>query len=169
MASAVAVADRSVEEVPVVIGKSLGRIKSLGHKKRDTVGQPLAEEDRHTIARAVDAAEKFCGLQMLVYLGKTGSDTRQSAIALLQRQGYDTVPGVLVLVEPTQRRIEIVTSESAKARVSDETASDAIREMRPHLSEGNWVRALQVALGQIAQAAGAGEENPDEELPDFLE
>lgn len=131
-------------------------------------GKPLTRRQRDRIARAVEHAEAWTGLEICVYLGPTDGDPRSRAEALLTELGLAARPSVLLLAAPDVRRIEIVTSEPAARRVSDHAARMALLAMSASLGVGDVAGGVTEAVRLIAQAAGRGERTgPD--LPDVVD
>jgi hypothetical protein len=134
----------SAEEVPAVAGRRHRRVRA-----------------------AVDAAENLTGLQFAIYLGPSPGDPRELAERLFAGAGE---PAVLVVVATTARRVEILTAEAVRARVSDEACAEAIELMRPFLAKRAWDRALLTCLDRLVAAAGPGAPMPGAiELPDVFD
>ena len=122
---------------------------------------------RRRVRKAVDTAEEVTGLQFAIYLGPTPGDPRELAERLFEGAGE---PSVLVVVATTAHRVEILTAESVRSRVTDEACAEAIELMRPFLAKRAWDRALIVCLEQLVAAAGPGAPTPGAvELPDLFD
>ena len=134
---------------------------------RVVTGKPLTARQRRRIARAVETAERCCGLQMCVYLGPTDDNPRAYAERLLAESGAVDRPAVLVLVTPQRRHFEIVTSPAARSRVSDDACAIAGVSMSASFAVGDVTGGIAEGVRLIAQYAGAGVES-GEELPDVL-
>ena len=130
-------------------------------------GDRLSRADRRRLARLVHDAETKTGLQLAVYVGPTEADPAAHAERLLHESGAAAVPGVLVLVAPAVRRIEVRTSAAARERVPDAAAERAIAAMAPGLAAGDLVGGISAGLAVIVEAAGAGVAGGPE-LPDVL-
>jgi uncharacterized membrane protein YgcG len=119
------------------------------------------------IARTVDHAEERTGLQFCVYLGPAGQDDAHArALSLFQQ----AKPDVLLLVAPDQHRVEIVTAENVRDRVSDAACEHAIAVMRPLLRRADYEWAIVAGVEDLAQVAGRGRAAPDAvELPDLID
>lgn len=116
---------------------------------------------------AVDAAEEVTGLQFAIYLGPTPGDPRELAERLFEGAGE---PSVLVVVATTAHRVEILTAEAVRSRVTDEACAEAIELMRPFLAKQAWDRALLIGLERLVAAAGPGAPMPGAvELPDVFD
>lgn len=131
-------------------------------------GKPLTARQRARIARAVDAAENWTGLQFCVYLGPVEDDPRASANALMDGLGLSGRPAALLLVAPESRRLEIVTSPAAAKRIPDHAARLAALAMAASFGVGDVAGGVTEGVRLLAQAAGPGEA-AGAELPDLLD
>jgi uncharacterized membrane protein len=131
---------------------------------------PLSPRQLRRIARDVDRAEELTGLQFAVYLGPTSDDYRAEAAAMLADLGHTDVPAVLLVVAPEQRRLEIVTSPAARARISDRHVALAAASMTASFAVGDVVGGVCVGVQMLARYAGppARDWQPEPELPDLL-
>jgi uncharacterized membrane protein YgcG len=128
----------------------------------------LTERQRRRIAKAVDRAERWTGLQFCVYLGPTETDPLDQAHALMAELGLTERPAVLILVAPESRRLEIVTSPLAAQRIDDHETRLAAIAMSASFGVGDVAGGITEAVRLLAQAAGAG--GPEgTELPDLLD
>ena len=132
----------------------------------------LTRHQHRVVTDAVAAAEERTGLQFCVYLGPTEDDARAHAERMFVDAGLHSRPAVLLLVAPPERRVEIVTAEAARARVSDEACRHAITGMADHFRIGRFAAGIAVGLSQLADAAGPGTAEPGEpgeQMPDLIE
>ena len=131
-------------------------------------GKPLNARQRARIARAVQAAEDWTGLEFCVYLGPADGDPRAHAEALMADLGLTEAPAVLLLVAPEERRLEIVTSPAAAQRISDHEAQLAAVSMSASFGVGDVAGGVAEGVRLLAQFAGRGE-RIGPELPDVLD
>jgi uncharacterized membrane protein YgcG len=130
-------------------------------------GKPLSRRQKAKIARAVDQAERWCGLQMVVYVGPGDDDMRAQAEGMLAENGLTSESAVLVLVAPTRRHFEIVTTDGARSRLSDQACAMAAVSMSASFAVGDVAGGIAEGVRLMAQYAGPGVESGDE-LPDVL-
>lgn len=130
--------------------------------------RPLSARQERRVERAVEEAERATGLQICVYVGPAGEDARAHAERLFVDAGLHTRPAVLVLVAPALRRVEVVTAQEGRGRVSDEAAQHAVDAMTARLGEGDVAGGLIAGVEAIAQAAGPGTSD-SEDVPDLLQ
>jgi uncharacterized membrane protein YgcG len=123
------------------------------------VGEAFTDEQRERIERARRSAEESSGLRFWVRVGNFSGDYRIEAERLLAnltetpRSG-----GVLILVGPGERRLEIMTTPGAKRRLSDATVGLAVLTMTSSFGVGDLVGGLVNGLRQLADAAGRAPE-----------
>lgn len=129
----------------------------------------LSADERDRLEVAVESAERISGLQFLVYLGSPKGDPHRAAEQMLVALGYASVPGVVLLVAPRKRHVEVVTSPAGRERVSDEACQRSVDIMLPAFRQRDWIAGLELGLASLAEEAGPGEEHPDDELPNLLE
>jgi uncharacterized membrane protein len=128
----------------------------------------LTERQRRRIARAVDRAEEWTGLQFCVYLGPTEDDPVAQAHALMDDLGLAERPAVLILVAPEARQLEIVTSPAAAERIENREARLAALSMSASFGVGDVAGGVAEGVRLLAQAAGQGRAT-GAELPDLLD
>ncbi len=136
---------------------------------RGDLPAPLTRRQRRVVERAVHEAEETTGLQFCVYLGDAEGDARAHAEALFVDAGLHTRPAVLLLVAPSQRRVEVVTAPDARPRLDDATCALAVGTMTRQFARGEIAGGIVAALDLLATAAGEGPAPPGtEELPDVV-
>jgi uncharacterized membrane protein YgcG len=110
-------------------------------------------------------------MQFCVYLGTIDDvDPRAEAEAMFVQSGLHARPSVLLVVDPKQRRVEIVTGERARRRIPDTDAAAALDAMTAAFRDGDLAGGVVAGVDRLATAAGFGErEAGDEELPDVLQ
>lgn len=96
-------------------------------------------------------------MQFCVYLGPVeGDDPRAFAEGMFTRAGLVERPGVLLLVAPTERSVEIVTSPEARQRVPDEQCEAAVARMVEDFKAGHIDRGIVHGIEYLAGVAGTG-------------
>ena len=117
----------------------------------------------------MDEAEETTGLQFCVYLGPAEGDPRARAEQLFVDAGLHARPAVLLLVDPRQRRVEIVTAPAVRDRVDDQACARAVDDMTPRFARRDFAGGIEAGLRHLVAAAGPGAAAPgDQELPDVL-
>lgn len=118
-------------------------------------GEAFSREQRERIERAVAAAEAQTGFRFWVRVGALGADPRidaETTLANLLPTGHDS--GVLLLVGPEERQLEIMTSPAAKRRIPDQATGLAALTMTSSFRVGDLVGGIINGLRQLADSAG---------------
>jgi uncharacterized membrane protein YgcG len=119
-------------------------------------GEGFSREQRERLARAQSAAEAQTGIRISVRIGEIDGDPALVAERLLANivsTPHD--PGVLILVSPGQRVVQILTTPGAKRRISDQAAGLAVLGMTSSFAVGDLVGGIVNGLRQLSDAAGA--------------
>ena len=137
---------------------------------RGGLRNPISGRQHRRIERSVDAAEELTGLQFAVYLGPTSDDSREHAEAMFASLGFHSLPAVLIVVAPDQRRLEIVTSNATQLRISDRHAALVAASMMASFAVGDVVGGVCLGLDMLARYAGPSPVGAllGAELPDVL-
>jgi hypothetical protein len=81
------------------------------------------------IRRAIGIAEKRTGLNWSVFVGDLGTDSRKEAEARHAELGPAAAKSVLIAVDPTAHRLEIVTGSEARRVLDDRSCALAAASM----------------------------------------
>ncbi|MGH4024317.1 MAG: DUF5130 family protein [Pseudonocardiaceae bacterium] len=130
-----------------------GRISAA---RRVTPVLPQLPFTRSQLARIEDAlagASRRTGLNVSVYLGDLGDDTRARAEDLLDSLGERAAGAVLVAVSPGQRVVEVVTGPEARRRLTDRDCKLAVMSMVASFEQGDLAAGLVNGLRMIADHA----------------
>jgi uncharacterized membrane protein YgcG len=120
-------------------------------------GLTLRQQER--IEQALERIRNENGLDVSVLVGDLELDAleqfRPAADKLHAALGEDRSPhGVLVVVAPGQRRVEIVTGTAIRRRVPDRVCALAVLSMTSAFAGGDLSGGIVDGLRQIADAAG---------------
>jgi hypothetical protein len=118
-------------------------------------GDGLRPEQRERVERARKQAEQETGMRFFVRIGPFSMEPRLEAERLLTNlidQPHDAA--VLILLGPEERRLEVMTTASAKRRLSDSAVGLAVLAMTSSFGVGDLVGGLMNGLRQLADAAG---------------
>jgi len=131
----------------------------------------LTPEAQARVAAAVAEAERHTGLELCVVVCKPGpASTRTQAEHAFRRLGLAARPGLLVMVLPRARKVEILTSDEARSRVSDLDCSTAVDAMVESFKAGGLAAGIEAGLAVSAFRAGRGDDAQGQaELPDVVE
>ena len=136
-------------------------LTTLDHPGGDTVmGQPnevaygpFATRQLLRLDEALRSADQQTGLTFSVYIGELDPPTRESA-EKLHKQIDDADHAVLIAVSPNQRKLEIVTGNEARKRISDRDAKLAGLSMAAAFAAGDLAGGILSGIDQLASHAG---------------
>jgi uncharacterized membrane protein YgcG len=111
----------------------------------------LTSNQTEAISRAVRQAREQTGLDFSVYIGAADGHVRPFAERLLVDSGAGA-SGVLVLVDPAGRQLEIVTGSQARKRIDDRSCALASLSMTTAFSGGDLAGGIVDGLRMLAQA-----------------
>ena len=136
-------------------------LTALDHPGGDTVvgeANPVADGPFSTrqllrLDEALRSADQQTGLTFSVYIGELDPPTRESA-EKLHKQIEDADHAVLIAVSPNQRKLEIVTGNEARKRISDRDAKLAGLSMAAAFAGGDLAGGILSGIDQLASHAG---------------
>jgi hypothetical protein len=114
---------------------------------------PFTTRQLLRLDEALRVADQQTGLTFSVYVGELEVPTREHAERLhKQIEGADRA--VLIAVSPNQRRLEIVTGNDARKRISDRDAKLAGLSMAASFAGGDLAGGVVSGIDQLASHAG---------------
>ncbi|OYO20940.1 DUF5130 domain-containing protein [Enemella dayhoffiae] len=111
-------------------------------------GGELSGTDSARLKEAVHRAETLSGLKFSLFLGDAEGDPRRHAQQLHARL-EDPADSVLVLCDPGQRALEIVTGVEARRTLTDGECRMAAASMQSNFIAGDLVGGLTHGLAQL--------------------
>lgn len=118
-------------------------------------GDGLKPDQRERIERARRQAEQATGMRFWVRIGPFSMDPRIEAERLLTNLIEEPhQAGVLILLGPEERRLEVMTTAAAKRRLPDQAVGLAILTMTSSFGVGDIVGGLLNGLRQLSDSAG---------------
>lgn len=115
-------------------------------------GDAFTPDQLSDLERAIRNAEASSGLHFSVYVGGADSETRPFALNLLN-QLDDPDHSVLVYVDPSGRRLEIVTGSAARRQLNDSQAGLAALTMQTSFAAGDLTGGLVRGVQQLGDHA----------------
>jgi uncharacterized membrane protein YgcG len=136
-------------------------LTELDHPGGDSIMQdtnpvsdgPFTVRQLLRLDQALRHADQQTGLTFSVYIGELETPTREHA-ERLQKQIEGPDRAVLVAVSPNQRRLEIVTGNEARKRISDRDAKLAGLSMSAAFAGGDLAGGVLSGIDQLASHAG---------------
>lgn len=130
-----------------------GRISAARRVTPVLPSLPFTRSQLASIEDALTDATRRTGLNVSVYLGDLGDDTRAGAEELLDSLGEQGTTAVLVAVSPGQRVVEVVTGPEARKRLTDRGCKLAVMSMVASFEQGDLGDGLVNGLRMIADQA----------------
>ena len=116
-------------------------------------GDGFTAGERAQIDRAIRDAETICRYEFSVYVGATEGDDPRAFARRLHAALVAPAKTVLVLVDPADRVLEVVTGEEARRELEDHEVRLALVEMQSQLAVGDLVGAIVRGVGTLAAHA----------------
>jgi hypothetical protein len=117
-------------------------------------GETFTVDQRRGIDRAIREAETGSGLAFCVRVGGVEGEPRAVATSLLQRMP-DPARSVVLVVDPSERAIEIVTGSIAQHSLSDSACGLAALAMQGSFQAGDMAGGLISGIRQLGEHARA--------------
>ena len=115
---------------------------------------PFTDAQSRDISRACTTATSETGLHFSVYVGPVEGEIRDHAERLHAALGPLAARGVLILVSPGDRQLEIVTGRDSSRRLSDRGCALAALSMTTSFAGGDLVGGIVTGLLMLGEAAG---------------
>ena len=116
---------------------------------------PVADGDftpaqRHEVDRAIRAAEQTCRYEFSVFVGKAEEESYLFAKRL---HAALTAPdrSILIMVDPLERLLEVVTGSEVRRHLRDEEVELAVLEMQSAFAAGDLVGGLKHGIAMLAE------------------
>ncbi len=117
-------------------------------------GDPLRSADRAALDETIRKAEQLARVEFSVFVGNAEGEPREFATSL-HATLVAPARSVLVMVDPTQRLLEVVTGSYVRRTLSDAEVELAIAAMQADLAAGDLVEALRRGITVLAEHARA--------------
>jgi uncharacterized membrane protein YgcG len=115
-------------------------------------GDGFSPAQRASIDKAIRDGETVCRYEFSVYVGPAEGDSRAFAMRLHEAL---VAPGrsVLVMVDPAQRVVEVVTGTEARRELEDHEVRLAIVEMQSQFALGDLCGGVVRGINMLASYA----------------
>jgi Domain of unknown function (DUF5130) len=114
---------------------------------------PFTTRQLLRLDEALRIADQSTGLTFSVYIGEFELPSREFATKLI-KQLENGDRAVLIAISPNQRKLEIVTGNEARKRISDRDAKLAGLSMAAAFAGGDLAGGVLAGIDQIASHAG---------------
>jgi uncharacterized membrane protein YgcG len=115
---------------------------------------PFTDGQVREISRACSTASSESGLHFSLYIGSVEGDIREHAERLHAALGGMASRGVLILLAPGDRQLEIVTGKESARRLADRACALAALSMTTSFAGGDLVGGILTGVRMLAEAAG---------------
>jgi hypothetical protein len=118
-------------------------------------GEAFTREQHERIERARRGAQSQTGIRFWLRVGEVDGNFRLAAehwLANLIDSPHDEA--VLLVVAPGARRVDVMTTQFAKRRITDQAAGLAVLTMTSAFAVGDLIGGIVNGLRQLSDAAG---------------
>lgn len=117
-------------------------------------GDPFSHGERFALDEAIRRAEQLCRYEFSVFVGRAEGSPREFARGL-HASLVAPARSILVMVDPAQRVVEVVTGAEVRRTLPDAEADLAVVAMRGDFAAGDLVGGLRRGLQLLAEHAKA--------------
>jgi uncharacterized membrane protein YgcG len=117
-------------------------------------GEAFTNNQISDIERVIATADSETALHFAVYVGGAEGDIRDAAEKQHARFGRAASRVVLIVVDPGDRLLEIVTGVESSRRLSDRACALAALSMTTSFAGGDLVGGILTGIRMLAEAAG---------------
>lgn len=118
-------------------------------------GEAFTREQHERLERSRRGAESQTGMSFWLRVGEIDGNSRLQAenwLTNLVDSTHDEA--VLILVAPGARRVDVMTTQYAKRRITDQAAGLAVLTMTSAFAVGDLIGGIVNGLRQLSDAAG---------------
>lgn len=134
---------------------SSGRVSAAKMLGTPSASGPFSPSQLARLDEDLMKASRASGLDISVYLGPLGSDSRAEAERMVRSLGARGDNAVLVAVSPGERVVELVTGATATHRLSQRKAKIVVMTMVATFKDGDLAGGLINGVRMIADEAGS--------------
>lgn len=116
-------------------------------------GEPFSSRQADAIERALGQADRASGLDFSVYVGEVEGDLRELGRRLLGALGDRGDDAVVVVVDPSARRLEILTGQGAAYHLDDRATALGALSMTTSFAAGDLAGGIVDGLRTLAEHA----------------
>ena len=117
-------------------------------------GELLSAAERASLDEAIRQAEQLCRMEFSVFVGNAEGDPRAFATSL-HNSLVAPARSILIMVDPTQRVLEVVTGGYVRRSLSDKEVELTAIAMQTDFAAGDLVGGLRRGIHMLADHARA--------------
>lgn len=134
----------------------------------------LSEAEQERVNAVVSEVEEQTGLEFCVMVtSRVYENARHGAEKAFHKLGLHQRPGVMIMVVPHARKLEVVTAPELANRLTDEHCARAVDVMTTRFRENDIAGGLEAGIRALAESAGPrsdGQTGHDsQDLPNILD
>ncbi|WP_447643125.1 DUF5130 family protein [Nocardioides zeae] len=113
-------------------------------------GELFSDDDRRQIDTTIRTAEQLSRFEFSTYVGSVAGDPRSFATQL---HNTLVVPqkSLLIMVDPQQRVLEVVTGRKVRERLPDSDVLSVVAVMQAEFAEGDLVGGIVRGISKLAE------------------
>ncbi len=115
-------------------------------------GKGFTAAERQEIDKAIRDAELICRFEFSLYVGAAEGDAREYA-KLLHATLVAPKRSVMVVVDPADRKLGVVTGADARRELTDQEVELAVAQMQSAFAEGDLVGGIKRGILTLAEHA----------------
>jgi uncharacterized membrane protein YgcG len=115
-------------------------------------GDPFSSSERFALDEAIRKAEQLSRAEFSVFVGKAAGDPREFATRL-HNSLVAPARSILIMVDPEQRVLEVVTGGYVRRHLTDSEVELAVIAMQTDFAAGDLVGGLKRGIQMLADHA----------------
>ena len=115
-------------------------------------GDPFSSAERFALDEAMRKAEQLCRAEFSVFVGQAQGDPHEFATSL-HNSLVAPSRSILIMVDPAQRVVEVVTGGFVRRHLTDAEVELAVVSMQGFFSVGDLVGGLRCGIQMLADHA----------------
>lgn len=119
-------------------------------------GDYFSSSERFALDEAIRKAEQLCRAEFSVFVGKATGEPREFATRL-HNSLVAPARSILIMVDPEQRALEVVTGGYVRRTLTDSEVELAVLAMQTAFAEGDLVGGLKRGIHLLADHARSPE------------
>ena len=121
-----------------------------------SAGEPFTSAERFALDEAIRKAEQLCRAEFSVFVGRARGEPHVFATSL-HNSLVAPARSILIMVDPEQQALEIVTGGHVRRHLSDAEVELAALAMKTDFGAGDLVGGLKHGIAMLADHARAPE------------
>jgi hypothetical protein len=117
-------------------------------------GNPFRTADRVVLDETIRKAEQLARVEFSVFVGNAEGEPREFAVGL-HTALVAPARSILIMVDPTERLLEVVTGGYVRRTLTDNEVELAVAAMQSDFAAGDLVGGLRRGIQMLAEHARA--------------